>query len=73
VTIKERYNSETEKIFRMHRAGADGFSVASSLTTLVDTTLADLWSSTPIRNDFSVVALGATADVRFVHIQILTS
>ena len=58
VTIKERYNSETEKIFRMHRAGADGFSVASSLTTLVDTTLADLWSSTPIRNDFSVVALG---------------
>jgi len=42
----------------MHREGADGFSVASSLTSLVDTTLVDLWKSSPISKDLAVVALG---------------
>ena len=58
VTIKERFSSETEKIFRHHRDGADGYAVASSLASLVDTTLSALWLSTPINADFLVVALG---------------
>ncbi|HTR80389.1 MAG TPA: [protein-PII] uridylyltransferase [Bacteroidota bacterium] len=58
MTIKERFTSGSAEIFQLHRNGADGFTVASRLTSLVDTTLADLWNVNPMHDNFAVVALG---------------
>ena len=58
MTIKERYSTESASIFKLHRGGADGFTVAARLTSLVDTTLSELWNTSPVSNEFAVVALG---------------
>ncbi len=58
VTIKERYTSESAQIFQLHRNGADGFTVAARLTSLVDATLSDFWKLNPAGIDYAVVALG---------------
>ncbi len=58
MTIKERYSTESAAIFQIHRAGADGFTVAARLTSLVDSTLSELWNASPISSTFAVVALG---------------
>ena len=58
MTIKERYTTDSEKIFLEHRAGANGFAVSSRLTALVDATLADLWKSQPLHDRYALIALG---------------
>ncbi len=58
MTIKERYTSESAQIFQLHRNGADGFTVAARLTSLVDATLTDFWKLNPAGSDYAVVALG---------------
>ncbi|MGA9408402.1 MAG: DUF294 nucleotidyltransferase-like domain-containing protein, partial [Bacteroidota bacterium] len=58
MTIKDRYTAESAEIFQLHRNGADGFTVGARLTSLVDTTLSDLWNSNPAQNDYAVIALG---------------
>jgi len=58
VTIKDRYTSESAEIFQLHRSGADGFAVSARLTSLVDTTLAEIWKLNPAAGEFAVVALG---------------
>ena len=58
MTIKERYTADSAEIFQLHRNGADGFTVAARLTSLVDATLSDLWKLNPAAADYAVVALG---------------
>jgi [protein-PII] uridylyltransferase len=60
VVVKKHYTSESALIFQEHRDGADGFAIAARLTSLVDTTLAELWKKNALshRSDFAVVALG---------------
>lgn len=58
MTLKERYTAGSAEILQLHHDGADGFSVSGRLTSFVDATLSDVWKTTPIQNDFAVVALG---------------
>lgn len=60
MTTKELFKQEYDAIFRFHRAGADGITIASELSELVDRTLTSLWSELPdeSRSTFAVVALG---------------
>ncbi|MDE3056956.1 MAG: [protein-PII] uridylyltransferase [Bacteroidota bacterium] len=60
ITTKELYSSESERIFQLHRSGAEGFAVSAQLSALADSVISELWSSvpSPAKEQCAVFALG---------------
>lgn len=55
-----RFAIESERIFQLHRSGAEGFAVAAQLSALADSVLSELWNAvpSPAREECAVFALG---------------
>ncbi len=60
MSAKEFYSLESERIFQLHRSGAEGFVVSAQLSALADAVISKLWNAVPrpAKDQCAVFALG---------------
>jgi [protein-PII] uridylyltransferase len=60
MSTREFYLSESERIFQLHRSGAEGVAVSAQLSALADSVISELWSAVPrsAKDQCAIFALG---------------